>query len=69
MRLAARRGDRDCLHSTAVVKSIGAQLEEDEVRRILVAEGMPRLTSATITDVDSYLKARADVRERGYATD
>jgi len=69
MRLAARRGDRDCLHSTAVGKAIASQLDEGEVRRILESEGMPRLTAATITDADTYLKARADVRARGYATD
>ncbi len=69
MRLAARRGDRDPIHSTALGKAIAAQLREDDVRRILDAEGMPRLTSKTITDADAYIAALEQVRTRGYAVD
>lgn len=69
MRLAARRGDRDPIHSTALGKAIAATLPEPVVTSILVGEGMPQLTSHTITDVDRYLDELNGVRERGYALD
>lgn len=69
MRLAARRGDRDPIHSTALGKAIAATLPEGTVTSILTGEGMPQLTSRTITDVDRYLLELIEVRERGYALD
>ncbi len=69
MRLAARKGDRDPLHCTAVGKAIAAVLPEDRVRAILDADGMPRMTDATITDVDGYMRELEATRERGYALD
>src|SRR6266536_3455531 len=55
MRLAARRGDRDPVHATALGKAIAANLPDRRVRAILEAEGMPRLTQRTLTDQDAYL--------------
>lgn len=69
VRLSARRGDRDFIHSTSLGKAIGGQLNENEVRRILELEGMPQLTSKTITDPDAYLRVLEDVRSTGFATD
>lgn len=69
MRFAARRGDRDPLHSTALGKVLAAQLGDDQVRRILAAEGMPQLTSRTITDPDGFLQEIEEVRSRGFAID
>jgi IclR family acetate operon transcriptional repressor len=69
MRLSARRGDHDFIHSSALGKAIAAELHEAAIARILEIEGLPRLTSRTITDPDAYLNALAAVRERGYATD
>ncbi|NEE01897.1 IclR family transcriptional regulator [Phytoactinopolyspora halotolerans] len=69
VRLAARPGDRDHLHCTALGKAIAAGLEEDRVKAILYAEGLPRRTPATITDLPAYLEDLARVRERGYAVD
>ena len=69
VRLAARRGDRDPIHSTALGKAIAASLSEDQVRSILRSEGMPQLTDRTITDEGAYLSALAQVREQGYALD
>ncbi len=69
MRLAARRGDRDPIHSTALGKAIAANLPDQRVRTIIEAEGMPRLTQRTITDSDSYFAELARVRKRGYAVD
>jgi len=69
MRLAARRGDRDFIHSTAMGKAIAAHLPEDRVISILNAEGMPVLTPRTITEPDKYLKELRVVRKKGYALD
>ncbi|MFQ5966778.1 MAG: IclR family transcriptional regulator [Acidimicrobiia bacterium] len=68
-RMAARGGDRDPIHSTALGKAIAAGLPEEEVRRILMTEGMPQLTPNTITDVETLLEAIAEVGLRGYAVD
>jgi DNA-binding IclR family transcriptional regulator len=69
VRLAARRGDRDPIHSTALGKAIAATLSEEQVLAILGSEGMPQLTDRTITEPASYLAALAQVREQGYALD
>jgi IclR family transcriptional regulator, acetate operon repressor len=69
MRLSARRGDRDFIHCTSLGKAIGAQLSEQEVRSILEHEGMPMLTSRTLSNPGAYLEALREVREQGFATD
>lgn len=69
MRLAARPGDRDPIHATALGKAIAANLPERRVRAILESEGMPRLTRRTVTDQAAYLAELAATRERGYALD
>jgi IclR family acetate operon transcriptional repressor len=69
VRLAARPGDRDWIHSTALGKAIAAHLPVERVRDILAAEGMPRLTSSTITYPQAYLAELDEVRERGWAVD
>jgi IclR family transcriptional regulator, acetate operon repressor len=69
VRLAAKVGDRDRIHSTALGKAIASRLAEDAVRHILRVEGMPVLTKRTIDDPAVYLDALATVREQGYALD
>lgn len=69
VRLAARRGDRDPLHSTALGKAIAAYLAEDRVREILVHSGMPSKTGATITNPEDYLFELEKIRRSGYAVD
>lgn len=69
VRLAARRGDRDLIHSTALGKAIAATLPTEAVRRILAAEGMAQRTDRTITLVDDYLGELKRVEEQGYAVD
>jgi IclR family acetate operon transcriptional repressor len=69
MRLSARRGDREFIHSSSLGKMIAARLPEQEVRTILELEGMPFLTSKTIVDPDLYLRVIEDVRLNGFSTD
>ncbi len=69
VRLAARPGDRDPIHSTGLGKAIASLLGDDAVRTVLELEGMPRLTSRTITDADAYLRELETVRRKGFAVD
>lgn len=69
MRFAARRGDRETLHSTALGKAIAGLLDEPRLRAILAVEGMPQLTARTITDPDLFVKVVDKVRRIGYAVD
>lgn len=69
MRFAARVGDRDPIHSTALGKAIASLLPDRQVRAILAVEGMPQRTSRTITDPRAFLREVEGVRARGYAVD
>jgi IclR family transcriptional regulator, acetate operon repressor len=69
MRLAARRGDRDYVHSTALGRAIAAELPDDQVRSIVERAGMPARTARTITRLDDLMRALDEGRERGYAID
>jgi IclR family acetate operon transcriptional repressor len=69
VRLAATRGSRDPLHSTALGKAIAAHLPESRVREILKQRGMERRTANTITTPDDYLTELARVKRVGYAVD
>ncbi len=69
MRLAARPGDRDPVHSTGLGKALLATLDDDRVRAILRAAGMKRMTDRTITSQAAFLAALQEIREVGYAVD
>jgi IclR family acetate operon transcriptional repressor len=69
VRLAARRGDRDPIHSTALGKAIASHISTDAVVAILAAEGMSKRTSKTITDEERYLGELEKVRAQGFAFD
>jgi IclR family transcriptional regulator, acetate operon repressor len=69
MRFAARRDDRDHVHSTSLGKALMAQLPDGDVLRILEAAGMAAVTPRTITDPDEFLRQLATVRKNGFAVD
>jgi IclR family transcriptional regulator, acetate operon repressor len=69
IRLTVRQGEHGSLHATALGKAISATLPDELVRALLTAEGMPRLTDKTITDVERYLEELAVIRRRGFALD
>jgi IclR family acetate operon transcriptional repressor len=69
VRLAARVGDRDMVHSTALGKAIAAELPEDEVRSLLQRSGLPRRTANTITRIPDFIKHLELVRRNGFALD
>lgn len=69
VRLAAKVGDRDLVHTTALGKAIASRLPEPAIRHILRVEGMPARTERTITDPDAYLTLLEQIRAEGYAVD
>ena len=69
MRFAARPGDHEPIHSTALGKAIASLLEPGRIRTILAAEGMSQRTARTITDPDHFLRMVEEVRRAGYAVD
>jgi IclR family acetate operon transcriptional repressor len=69
VRLAARIGDRDMVHSTALGKAIAAALPETDVLSLLQRAGMPRRTANTITSAPAFMKHLELVRRHGFALD
>jgi IclR family acetate operon transcriptional repressor len=69
VRLAARIGDRDMVHSTALGKAIVADLPEAEVRSLLKRSGLPRRTANTITRAADFMTHLELVRAHGFALD
>ena len=62
-------GTADAAHATATGKAMLAWLPEDEIRRIVTAQGMSRFTPNTITDFDHLVEALRLVRRNGFAYD
>jgi IclR family acetate operon transcriptional repressor len=56
-------------HSTGVGKALLAQLDDEDVRRLVGRTGMPAQTPRTLTTTEALLADLAEVRERGYALD
>jgi IclR family acetate operon transcriptional repressor len=62
-------GQSDAAHATATGKAMLAWLPEDEIRRIVSAQGMTRFTSATITEFPALIEELRLVRRNGFAID
>ncbi|MDB5460816.1 MAG: Transcriptional regulator, IclR family [Caulobacteraceae bacterium] len=69
MRLAARKGDTELIHATALGKAIAATLPDQEVVSLLRRTGMPKLTDRTMTTPEEFLHELERVRACGYAID
>lgn len=69
MRMAARVGDLEPMHCTALGKAIAMMLTPTVIRSILEAEGMPALTPNTITDPDAFVAEIERCRAQGFALD
>jgi IclR family transcriptional regulator, acetate operon repressor len=69
MRLAARKGDTEGIHSTALGKAIAAVLPDRDVLELLRRTGMRKLTPHTITTPEQFLRELQNVRRAGYAID
>lgn len=68
-RTASRVGMRMPLHTTAIGKSILAQLPPTEVRELVSAAGLPRRTPNTLTTPEALDAELARVRDQGFALD
>ncbi len=62
-------GVRAPLHCTAVGKAILAMQDEDEIKRIIKAKGLPQFTKNTITDEKILLNELRETKKRGYSID
>ena len=60
-------GTRLYAHCSALGKVLLAYEPEENVKRIIKAEGLPRFTANTITDADELEQTLAKVRKQGYA--
>lgn len=69
VRLAAKPGDRDYIHCTALGKAVAAQMPEAWVRETVQAEGLPPRTDRTITTLELLLQELEQVRRQGWAMD
>lgn len=69
VRQAARVGDLESIHSTALGKALAADMPEETARRILEQQGMPRHTPNTLTAPEDYLEELRRVRRLNYAVD
>ncbi|MFB3819422.1 MAG: IclR family transcriptional regulator [Candidatus Methylomirabilales bacterium] len=69
LRIFSRIGRRTPLYCTAVGKVLLAWRPPDEVRRLLAATPIERLTRRTITDAQRLTRELLRVRQQGYALD
>jgi len=69
VRLAAHRGERAAVHSTAIGKAASTFLSERRIREILDTAGMPWATDRTLTTPEAFLAAVRECSEQGYAVD
>jgi IclR family transcriptional regulator, acetate operon repressor len=69
MRTFTEVGRRVYLHSTGVGKALLAQLDDDQVRELIIHTGMPPATANTITDPAALAAELTSIRETGYAID
>lgn len=69
VRLAARPGDREHIHTTALGKAICALLPQERVRSIIGAADTQRLTRAAVTDTSGSLAKLDHLRAPRHAVD
>jgi IclR family acetate operon transcriptional repressor len=62
-------GRSDAPHATATGKAMIAWLPEDQIRRMVPAEGMKRFTEKTIVDFPTLIEELRHVRRNGFAID
>ena len=62
-------GTRLYAHCSALGKVLLAFQPEENVKRIIKIEGLPRFTANTITDADELEQTLAKVRKQGFASD
>jgi len=69
LKLDTHAGLRTYLHTTALGKSILANLPSDRYEQILDERGLPRFTGRTVTSRAALDEELDQIRDRGYSTD
>lgn len=69
VRMFTEVGRRVSAHSTGVGKVLLAQLDDDDVRRLVLRTGMPASTEHTITTVSALMQDLDRIRQVGYGVD
>jgi IclR family acetate operon transcriptional repressor len=69
MRMVSELGSKAYPHCSAAGKAMLAQLPAERVTAIVEQTGLPRFTSATITDPAALHRELMSIRGHGYATD
>lgn len=69
MRMFTEIGRRVLPHCTGVGKALLAQLPNASVKEIVQRNGMPAMTTRTITNIDELMEDLDRIRQRGWAED
>jgi len=69
IRMAARPGQRDFAHSTAIGKAILSHSPPSDVSNIVKQHGLPMLTPATITTLEGLRAELTHISSTGYSID
>jgi DNA-binding IclR family transcriptional regulator len=69
LKITAPIGTTMSLFAGAVGKVFLASMEEEQTRKIIESEGLPRFTAKTIVDTELYYRELKRVQEKGYAVD
>jgi IclR family acetate operon transcriptional repressor len=69
LRMAARPGAKDWVHSTALGKAVLARMDLGDIDELLARIDLHRLTPNTITDRILLRKELSQIQSRGYAID
>ena len=69
LKITAPIGTTMSLFAGAVGKVFLASMEEEQTRKIIKSDGLPRFTAKTIVDAELYYRELERVREKGYAVD
>jgi DNA-binding IclR family transcriptional regulator len=69
LRLVAKLGTTNSVHCTSLGKALLVKHDEDQIREILISDGMERRTENTLCTAEDYLTEIAKVRRLGYALD
>lgn len=65
IRYSARPGDTKPLHSTCIGKALLSTMKDEDMRAILAAAPLPRITGTTIIAVDALVADIAEGKSRG----
>jgi len=69
LRAHLNMGEREPLHATAVGKVLISEMDPEKVKELLGEGTLEKLTSNTITSVDSLIEELKKIKDQGYAID